>query len=204
MPPLGIVPYAGNFILGTTAPDAFEPEREASFSQHHFKKDDGRTCLPEFVQATYFMYQPIDDPAWSFTCGYYCHLWLDVYFSENSDRIPFKRPAGKSEAELRSLVRKETEILNAPFVLNLNDIPVLRPGDLVLPSSLGFVGAGRCIQLFYEVVEQSRAWSAPVYEFESIDPLDYAAFLEEASELFLNNIQKLSNSFLVYLSTGFY
>jgi len=78
-PSLGIVSQAGSFLLGTTAPDAFEPESEASFSRHHFKNESGQISLPDFVKATRFLPRPVDHPAWSFTCGYFCHLWLDVF-----------------------------------------------------------------------------------------------------------------------------
>jgi hypothetical protein len=45
------------------------------------------------------------------------------------------------------------------------------------------------MKLFREVVEQSQAWSVLAREFEPIDPLEYAAFLENAAKLFLDEIQ---------------
>ena len=66
MPHLGIFTYHGDFVLGTTAPDAFEPDSEVGFSRHHFRVVDGTISLPDFLKATNFIIQPSDDPAWSF------------------------------------------------------------------------------------------------------------------------------------------
>jgi hypothetical protein len=189
MPSLGVLSQAGCFLLGTTAPDAFEPDSEASFSQHHFRDESGRISLPNFVKATNFIHQPADNPTWSFTCGYFCHLWLDVFYRDNAERIPFKRPAGVPDSDLRNLVRRETEILTAPFVLNIRDLPVSDLKALKLPPSLEFIDLERCIPLFHEVVKQSQAWSDPDPNFEAIDPEKFSAFLSDVSKLFLNEIQ---------------
>jgi hypothetical protein len=189
---LGIVPHTGYFILGTTAPDAFEPDSEISFSRHHFRAVDGKISLPDFLKATGFLSHSSDDAAWSFTCGYYCHLWLDVYFRDSADRIPFRRPAGVQDSDLRSLVRKQTEILNAPFVLSLSHLPVSGLKALNLPPGLEFIDLERCTHLFHEVVKQSQAWSDPDPKFESMDPDEFAAFLADASMLFLLEIQTIA------------
>ena len=190
MPHLGIFTYQGDFVLGTTAPDAFEPDSEVSFSRHHFRAVDSTISLPDFLKATNFITQPSDNPAWSFACGYYCHLWLDVFYRDNAERISFKRPAGMSDSDLRSRVRRETEILNAPFVLKISNMP---SSDLIqelkLPPGLEFIDLERCTHLFHEVVQQSQVWSVPAPKFESREPGEFAAFLASASKLFLNEIQ---------------
>lgn len=189
LPSLGIVSNARFFFLGTTAPDAFTPDKEASFAQHHFKKENGPIDLPSFVQAANFMYRPTDDPVWSFTCGYFCHLWLDVFYRDNAERMPIKRPAGVPDSDLKSLVRRETEILNAPFVLNIRNLPLSDLKALKLPPGLEFIDLERFTHLFHKVVKQSRRWSGQAPRFEAIDPAEYAAFLGNVSTLFLNEIQ---------------
>jgi hypothetical protein len=191
MPPLGIISHPGDFLIGTTAPDAFEPDSEISFSRHHFRGADGKISLLNFLKMTGFIGHPSDDPAWSFTCGYYCHLWLDVFYRDNAERIPFKRPAGLPDSDLRSLVRRETEILNAPFVLNIMDLPVSDLNTLKLPPGLEFIDLERCTHLFHEVVKQSQKWSNMTPKFKSMDPDELATFLTNAAKLFLNEIQAL-------------
>ena len=186
---LGIFTYQGDFVLGTTAPDAFEPASEISFSRHHFRAVDSTISLPDFLKATNFITQPSDNPAWSFACGYYCHLWLDVFYRDNAEQISFKRPAGMSDSDLRSRVRLETETLNAPFVLNIDNLPVPDLKALKLPPGLEFIDLERCTHLFHEVVKQSQSWSDAAQKFEAIDPGEFAAFLASASKLFLNEIQ---------------
>jgi hypothetical protein len=191
LPSLGAVSHTGNFLIGTTAPDAFEPEREDSFSRHHFINETGHISLPDFVQTTGFLLRPADHPAWSFTCGYYCHLWLDVFYRNNMGRIPIRRPDGMLDAEVRRHVRRETEILNASFVLDAADQPIPQPEELCLPIGLKFIDTERCIQLFHEVIKQSREWSTLSIEFELIDRVEYTTILENAVTLFMNEIQIL-------------
>lgn len=193
MSSLGSGLHHAAFLLGTTAPDAFEPDREDSFSKHHFKGEDGRIRLQRFLDNTGFRYhQSADDPTWFFTYGYFGHLWLDVYYRDHGDRLPFKRPTDMPDADLRSLVRKETEVLNAPFVLNAGHLPVHHYTDLALPSGLEFVNLQRCIGLFHEVVKQSQAWSLLDHSFESLDKDEYATFLEDASRSFQNEIRTIA------------
>lgn len=191
MPSISIVSHVGSFLLGTTAPDAFVPESETSFSQHHFKGGGGRISLQDFLKATNLIHQPSDDAGWSFTCGYYCHLWLDVFYGNHADRLPIRRPPGMLDTDLRNLARKETEILNAPFVLKFSDSPVPESKDLLLPPGIEFIDLERCRYLFREVIKQSQGWSVPSPEFQLIDPMEYAAFLNEASRFFLSEIQTI-------------
>ncbi len=122
--PLGIKSHAGSFLLGATAPDAFEPDNEDGFSRHHFVKGkNGRISLERFLEDTNFIPQPSDSFAWSFTCGYYSHLWLDNYYRDNADRLPHKKPAGISDADLMGLARKEAEILTRPSFWKLANYP---------------------------------------------------------------------------------
>jgi hypothetical protein len=185
MPSLGIVSQVGSFLLGTTAPDAFEPDIENSFSLHHFNGEDRRISLTNFRKSTSFIYKPSDDSAWAFLCGYYSHLWLDVFFRENSDRISFKRPAGISDADMRSFVRNETEVLNAPFVLRFSDLSM---EDFLCPHGLEFVKPERCDHLFHEVITQSQTWAQSPTELITLDEAEYVTFLEDASKLFKEEI----------------
>jgi len=189
LPSLGVVSHAGSFLLGTTAPDAFEFESESSFSRHHFNSESGRISLPDFVKTMYFTFLPSDDSVWSFTCGYYCHLWLDVFYRNNADRISIQRPAGMPDADVRGLVRRETEILNAPYVLEAANLPIPQSEELLLPPGLEFVDPERCNQLVREVIKQSRELSILSPECELIDHAGYAAFLEYASKRFLDEFQ---------------
>jgi hypothetical protein len=189
MPSLGMVSYSGWFLLGTTAPDAFDPESEDSFARYHCRGEDGRISLQKFLENTNLTHRSSDNSARPFLCGYYCHLWLDVFFRDNADSLPFNRPADMPESELRRLVRRETEILNAPFVLSAGNLPDFDFNTLKLPSTLEFIDSERCMKLFREVVEQSQAWSVLAPEFEPIDPLAYADFLENAAKLCLDEIQ---------------
>ena len=190
LPLLGIVSHASSFVFGTTAPDAFDPDSEDSFSQCHFKDKDERISLENFLRKTNFILQPVDDLSWSFSCGYYCHLWLDVYFRDNTDCLPFRKPIRLSDADLRTLVRRETEILNVPFVLNLGSLPVPKPEGFLLPLGLEFVDVGRCIHLFQEVIKQSQAWSQFVPTFEAIDEVRYTTFFGDLSKIFMHEFQK--------------
>jgi hypothetical protein len=79
LPSLGIASHAGSFLFGVTAPDACEPASEERFSQYHFIGSNGQISLESFRKATSFTPTPSDDASWSFTCGYYSHLWLDVF-----------------------------------------------------------------------------------------------------------------------------
>jgi hypothetical protein len=189
MASLGIMCHAGPFLLGTTAPDAFEPESEVSFSRHHFTGSDDRISLQKFLDAKNLSHEQSDESTWSFCYGYYCHLWLDVFYRDNADRILIERPADISDVELRSLVRREKEILNAPFVLDAAHLLTPRSDNLFLPPSLEFVDLERCINLFREVVKQSQEWSIFASDFKTIDSIRYAAFLESASHLFLEEFQ---------------
>ncbi len=189
MPSLGSVSQVGSFLLGTTAPDAFEPDSEDSFSQHHFKGGDGRISLQEFLKETNFIHQPYDNPAWSFICGYYSHLWLDIFYRDNADSLSFKKPIGMPDTDLRDLIRRETEILNAPFVLDFGNLPLPQSEDLLLPTGLEFVELERCIYLFSEVLKQSQAWSQLASTSKTIDEAEYATFLRDAAKLFTNEIQ---------------
>ena len=189
VPSLGIPSYVHSFTLGTFAPDAFDPEREGSFSQHHFKVMNERISLEDFRRETNFSLQPDNDSTWSFKCGYYCHLWLDVYYRDNADCLPFRRPLNMSDTDLRSLVRRETEILNAPFVLGVGDLSLPQRKEVVLPVGLEFIDIERCIQLFHEVVKQSLAWSKLVPTFESVDESEYTRFFGDVITLFLNEFQ---------------
>jgi hypothetical protein len=83
----------------------------------------------------------------------------------------------------------ETEILNAPFVLNIDNLPILDLKALKLPPGLEFIDLERCTHLFHDVVKQSQRWSDAAQKFEAIDPEEFAAFLGNASEFFLNEIQ---------------
>jgi hypothetical protein len=186
-PLLDIASHSGHFLLGTTAPDAFEPENEESFAQHHFTGEDGRISLESFSKQTKFILQPCHDPSWSFQCGYYSHLWLDVFFREHADCLPIKRPSGMTDTDLRKLVRRETEILNAPFVLSLA-LPQLE--DLRLPVGLEFVQPALALQLFHDVVKQSQAWSRLSPAFETMDEAEYAAFFRNATQLFIKEFQR--------------
>ena len=187
LPSLEMAPHTASFLLGTTAPDAFDPQSEQSFSRYHFKRSDGRIGLQDFVEVTNFTNRPFDDPAWCFTCGYYCHLWLDAFYMDNAQHLHFKRPPGMPDADWRSLIRKESEILNAPFVLKAGSLP--QSDNLLLPAGLEFVNFERCIDLFHEVLRQSQTWSVLADELVSLDPGEYAAFLGEASKIFLDEFQ---------------
>ena len=189
LPPLGITSYVAPFLLGTTAPDAFDPKSEESFSQHHFKGKDGHISLEKFLKETNFVLTPSDISSWSFTCGYYSHLWLDVFFRDNTDRLPFKKPVGISDTDLRCLVRRETEILNAPCVLELGDLLNSRHEGLSLPVGLEFVKLELCFDLFCEVIKQSQACVKLVPTFESIDEGEYTSFFEHISKMFWSEIQ---------------
>jgi hypothetical protein len=188
MPSLGITSHVDSFLLGTTAPDAFEPDVENSFSLHHFNGGDRRISLTNFRKSTNFTPKPSDNSAWAFLCGYYSHLWLDVFFRENSDRISFKRPVGISDADMRSLVRKETEVLNAPFVLRFSDLSM---EDFLCPNGLEFVKLERCNHLFHEVIAQSQAWAQSPTELMALDEAEYVTFLEDAAKLFKEEISIL-------------
>lgn len=185
MPRLGIASGAGSFLLGTTAPDAFDPDRAALFFQYHFIEKDQLISLERFRRETAYSFQP----AGSFACGYYCHLWLDVYFQANADRLSFRRPQGMSDADLRSLVRREAEIPNAPFVLQVAESTILQPAEVALPAALEFVDLQRCADLFHAAVQQAQAETQPAPPIESrIEPA-YTQLFEDALESFLNEIQ---------------
>jgi hypothetical protein len=66
-------------MLGTTAANAFDLDREESLSQHHFLATDGRISLDDFLKQTHFALKPSSNSYWSFSCEYYSHLWLDVF-----------------------------------------------------------------------------------------------------------------------------
>ena len=189
MPRMGITSNVSSFLLGTTAPDAFDPESEESFSQHHFNGKDGRISLENFLRETNFTFSPDDNSSGSFNCGYYCHLWLDVFFRDNADRLPFKKSLDMTDMNFRDLVRKETEILNAPFVLGVGNLSLPRSEDLLMQIGLEFVSVERCTYLFSEVVKQSQAWSQLVPTFEALDKAEYDTFFEDVSKLFINKLQ---------------
>ncbi|MCJ7435426.1 MAG: hypothetical protein MUO77_18245 [Anaerolineales bacterium] len=190
MPLLGITtPQVSYFFLGTIAPDAFDPESEENFSRHHFKGKDGRISLEHFLKETNFIFEPSNNSSWSLSCGYYSHLWLDAFYRDNADRLPIKKPIGISDIDLRSLVRRETEILNAPCVLDIGNLLSLQFEDLSLPVGLQFVELERCFHLFHEVLKQSQAWSQFVPTFESIDEGEYTSFFENLSKIFRNEIR---------------
>lgn len=184
---LGITPHEGAFLLGTTAPDAFDLDSEESFSQHHFRALDGRISLEGFLKQTHFVPKPSNNSTWSFSCGYYAHLWLDVFYRDHADSMPFRKPVGMEDADFRKLVRRETEILNAPFVLNASILKIPRFEDLSLPGGLEFVDLERCKHLFQEVLKQSEAWSQLAPASEAVDAAEYAAFFTEVSKLFLRD-----------------
>jgi hypothetical protein len=193
MPSLNIESNVPSFLLGTLAPDAFVPDSQDSFSQHHFQGTDKRISLQSFFKETSFTDQPRELPIWSFLCGYYSHLWLDVFYRENSSRIPFRRPAELPNADLRSLLRRETEILNAPYVLRFSGLLIPRVEDVLLPTGLGFVHLERCIHLFHEVQSQSQARAKQPAVFTALSATEYAAFLKDASKLFIDEIGALND-----------
>ncbi len=92
------------------------------------------------------------------------------------------------DADFRKLLRRETEILNAPFVLNAGNLKIPRSEDLSLPSGLEFVDLKRCIHLFHEVLKQSETWSQLAPSSEAVDAAEYAAFFAEVARLFLSDI----------------
>jgi hypothetical protein len=186
---LRIMPHECAFLLGTTATDAFDPDREESFSQHHFRATDERISLESFLKQTHFVLKPSINSSWSFSCGYYSHIWLDVFYRDHADRMPFRRPVGMEDADFRKIVRRETEILNAPFVLNAGNLQIPRSENLSLPGGLEFVDLERCNRLFHEVLKQSEAWSQLAPTSETVDAAEYAAFFAEVSGLFLSAIQ---------------
>jgi hypothetical protein len=185
---LRITPHEGAFYLGATAVDAFDPEGEESFSQHHFRGADGRISLEGYLKQTNFMLEPSANSCWSFSCGYYSHLWLDVFYRGHAERMPFRRPAGMQDADFRQLVRRETEILNAPYVLNAGKAQIPQPEGLSLPGGLEFVDLVRCKQLFQEVLKQSEAWSRLEPTSEAVEAAGYADLFAEAAGLFLSAI----------------
>jgi hypothetical protein len=185
---LKIEGHESAFYLGATAVDTFDPEREESFSQHHFRAAGGRISLEGFLQQTHFALKPSKHSTWSFSCGYYSHLWLDVFYREQAERMPFRRPAGMEDADFRKLVRRETEILNAPFVLNAGKLHIPESDNFSLPIGLGFVDLERCKHLFYEVLKQSVAWSHLLPTSETVEAAEYAAFFAEVSMLFLTQV----------------
>src|SRR4030067_2633506 len=119
MPRLGLPPNAGLFLLGSLAPDAFEPDSEEGFTQHHFIGQDGKISLATFTQATGFSWRSAHEPGWPLTCGYYAHLWLDVFYRNHGDDLPVRRPNGMSDVDLRLTLRKETEYINSPHFLGM-------------------------------------------------------------------------------------
>lgn len=185
---LGFRRHQGAFFLGTTAADAFDPDGEESFSQHHFQAADGRTTLEGYHKRTSFALKPSMNSSWSFSCGYYSHLWLDVFYRGHAGRMPFRRPVGMVDADFRQLVRRETEILNAPFVLDAGKRRIPRSKDLSLPSGLEFVDLERCRRLFHEVLKQSETWSQQAPTSEAVEAAEYAAFFAEVAKLFLSVI----------------
>jgi hypothetical protein len=190
LPLLGIVSHVSSFVLGTTAVDAFDPDSEDSFAEYHFREKNERISLENFLRETNFILQPVDDSSWSFSCGYYSHLWLDVFFRDNADCLPFRKPIRLSDVDLRMLVRRETEILNVPFVLHFESLPFPEPEHLCLPLGLEFVDRVRCIHLFHEVIKQSQAWSQLAPGFEAIDEAGYTAFFGDVAKIFTNEFQK--------------
>jgi hypothetical protein len=179
----------GAFLLGTTAPDAFDLDSEESFSQHHFRAMDGRISLEGFLKQTHFVSKSSNNSSWSFSCGYYAHLWLDVFYRDNVDRMPFKGPFDMENADFRKLVRRETEILNAPFVLNASNLKIPRFENLSLPGGLEFIDLERCKRLFQEVLKQSETWSQLTPTSDTVDAAEYAAFFAEVSKLFLSDFK---------------
>jgi hypothetical protein len=176
------------FFLGTTAVDAFDPDGGESFSQHHFRAKDGLISLEGFLQQTHFALKAANHSTWSFSCGYYSHLWLDVFYREHAERMPFRRPAGMEDVDFRKLVRRETEILNAPFVLNAGKLQIPRSENFSLPTGLEFVDLERCNRLFREVFKQSEAWSQLAPTSEVVEATEYEAFFAEVSMLFLTQV----------------
>lgn len=92
------------------------------------------------------------------------------------------------DADFRQLVRRETEILNAPYVLNAGKVQIPRPEDLSLPGGLEFVDLVRCKQLFQEVLKQSEGWSRLEATSEAVEAAGYADLFAEAAGLFLSAI----------------
>jgi hypothetical protein len=180
--------HEGAFFLGTTAVDAFDPARAESFSQYHFRATDGRISLEDFLKQTNFELKPSINSSWSFSCGYYSHLWLDVFYRDHADRMPFRKPVRLEDADFRKLVRRETEILNAPFVLNASNLQIPWSENLSLPRGLEFVDLERCNRLFHEVLKQSETWSQLAATSEAVDAAEYAAFFVELSRIFMSEI----------------
>lgn len=186
---LGVLSHVNSFVLGTTAPDAFDPDSEESFSNYHFKEKEERISLESFLRKTNFIFQPVNEPSWLFSCGYYCHLWLDVFFRDNAGYLPFRKPICLSDTDVGKLVRRETEILNAPFALKLESLPMPQPKNFLLPFGLEFVDVDRCVHLFYTVIKQSQTWSQLVPTFDAIDEAKYNAFFGDVSKIFMKEFQ---------------
>ena len=97
-----------------------------------------------------------------------------------------------SDPELRALVRRETEILNAPVVLHAGRLLMPGPENIGLSPGLEFVEFERCIHLFHEVLKQSLAWSQLAPTFESLDEAEYASFLGEAAKSFRDELERVA------------
>ena len=107
LPRIPVASQTWFFLLGTVAPDAFHPDDEASFAQHHFQGQDGRIDLTSFRKTTAFDKLLQDSPASLFATGYYAHLWLDIFFRDHGDELPVTRSFSISDADLRLAIKKE-------------------------------------------------------------------------------------------------
>jgi hypothetical protein len=186
MNPQGIASQAGLFLLGPIAPDAFERDSEESFTQHHFIGQDGKISLTAFAQATGFSVPPSDQPEWSLGRGYYAHLWLDVYDQTRRGDLPAKRPNDLSDDNSRLGLRKETEYLNAPDVLEWVSKQFPWPDSVLTSPALGFIDVQRCRRLFQDVLAQTRESMKLPVQLVLIDPSEYGLFLRGAADKLLD------------------
>jgi hypothetical protein len=183
-PAVGITSHVDSFLLGTAAPDAFDSEDKGDFALYHFQGGDGRISLENFLIKTKFTFHPADNSSWSFVCGYYSHLWLDMFYQDQAWRLKFNKPDSLSPADLRNLIGKEAEILNAPFVLQTGN-----PSSLSsLPDLFEFVNLARCIQIFHETVQRSHAHLNLIHAFEILNEADYADFFDYAVRSYLSEV----------------
>jgi hypothetical protein len=183
LPRLSVASLVGPFVLGSLAPDTFEPASEDSFVRHHFLRD-GRIHLRSFRRITSLPDEG-QDPTSAFVAGYDAHLWLDVYFGEHSGAMVTRRPTSLSEAEIRRATRLEADFLHAPAVAAFLRCGPPDTRELALPPGLGFVDLERCAELWRTVREAAANLLGADVELVVLDEGGVRRFIEEAAEAYL-------------------
>jgi hypothetical protein len=175
------------FLLGCVAPDAFNPDVNSSFAQHHFSTESGGIELKAFQETTHLERLSTQSPALSFIYGYYAHLWLDIYFNEHGNELPVAKPLSILDAERKQAFRREVEFFDAPFILGLKNHLLVDFDSFTPPMGFEFVEITRCARRMKQLAEHAPALSQTALIPRILAQAGYADFMDKAAGIFLQS-----------------